>query len=289
MYLTAKCAVAAMDSIAPVNKLIPFSCVDGPGNRSAVFLQGCGYTCKYCHNPETQALCFHCGACVAVCPANALALENGQVRWDAQACCGCDACIKACTLNASPKIQWLTPVQVLAQLQPALPYITGITTSGGECTLYEEFLCELFGLAHARGKTAFVDTNGQKPFAQMPALVDAMDMAMLDVKSTDDAEHQMLTGCGVKLVLDNLEFLGGLDKLYEVRTVVVPNKLDSHRTVADVSKLLARFPAVRYKLIRFLPHGVNTGWKTSPSPTTAQMEELAAIAQANGVQTVEIV
>ena len=39
---------------APVNKIIPFSSVDGPGNRTAVFFQGCNWDCCYCHNPETR-------------------------------------------------------------------------------------------------------------------------------------------------------------------------------------------------------------------------------------------
>ena len=36
-----------------VNKIIPFSNVDGPGNRLSIFFQGCNYDCLYCHNPET--------------------------------------------------------------------------------------------------------------------------------------------------------------------------------------------------------------------------------------------
>jgi len=36
-----------------VNRIIPFSSVDGPGNRTAIFLQGCNFNCSYCHNPET--------------------------------------------------------------------------------------------------------------------------------------------------------------------------------------------------------------------------------------------
>ena len=40
---------------APVNKIIPVSVVDGPGNRTAVFLQGCNISCAYCHKTCAQA------------------------------------------------------------------------------------------------------------------------------------------------------------------------------------------------------------------------------------------
>ena len=42
---------------APVNKIIPFSNVDGPGNRTSIFFQGCPFNCRFCHNPETIHLC----------------------------------------------------------------------------------------------------------------------------------------------------------------------------------------------------------------------------------------
>ena len=39
-----------------VRRILPFSSVDGPGNRTAIFLQGCNFNCLYCHNPETITL-----------------------------------------------------------------------------------------------------------------------------------------------------------------------------------------------------------------------------------------
>ncbi|MCH3959470.1 MAG: 4Fe-4S cluster-binding domain-containing protein [Selenomonas sp.] len=51
-----------------INRIIPFSCVDGPGNRMVIFLQGCNFHCGYCHNPETIHECISCGTCLAACP-----------------------------------------------------------------------------------------------------------------------------------------------------------------------------------------------------------------------------
>ena len=33
--------------------VVPSSCVDGPGNRFVVFVQGCNFDCIACHNPQT--------------------------------------------------------------------------------------------------------------------------------------------------------------------------------------------------------------------------------------------
>ena len=94
---------------APVNKIIPFSSVDGPGNRTAVFFQGCNWDCCYCHNPETRNMCTGCMACVQVCPVGALQNENGKVHFFPERCVGCDTCIKTCRFGSSPRICNLTP------------------------------------------------------------------------------------------------------------------------------------------------------------------------------------
>jgi len=274
---------------APVNKIIPFSNVDGPGNRAAVFLQGCGYTCHYCHNPETIRLCVDCGDCIPGCPAGALKLQDGKMSWDQAVCIDCDACIAVCKHFSSPKVRLMTAEMVMDELSDALPFLTGLTTSGGECTIYDAFLCELFTLAKGAGKHTLVDTNGQRLFSDMPELLALMDGASLDVKTIDPAEHLTLTGAPVDRVLTNLDLLAKAGKLYEVRTVIVPERLDNHRTIREVAQRIAAYPDVRYKLIRFRPYGVRGEWQSTSEPRDELMEELAAIARACGVGVVELV
>ena len=71
-----------MPTVAPVNKIIPFSLVYGPGSRTSVFFQGCNIHCVYCHNPKTQQMCCNCQICVNGCPVKALSMRDGRVAWD---------------------------------------------------------------------------------------------------------------------------------------------------------------------------------------------------------------
>lgn len=268
-----------------VNKIIPFSCVDGPGNRSAVFFQGCDFACRYCHNPETQKVCESCGVCLKCCPTGALSMENGRVIWDSKLCCGCDSCIQACENHSSPKVRQMTVEDILAEIQSALPFINGITVSGGECTKQHAFLVHLFREIHKQGKTCFVDTNGQLDFRKMPELVSEMDMAMLDVKAWDMELHKKLTGRDNKIVLQNLDYLAEIGKLYEVRTVIVPGWMDEEETVRQVARRIAAYPSVRYKLIKFRPWGVRPPMDVE-TPSDAYMEKLAEMARTCGVREI---
>ena len=181
---------------APVNKIIPFSNVDGPGNRTSVFFQGCPFNCLFCHNPETIHLCHNCGACVQTCPAGALQLGgDGAVHWDSAACVQCDTCIKLCPHDASPKIRWMTVEELMGELRRSMPYIEGITTSGGECTLQNEFLIELFTAVHKLGKTCLIDSNGSFDFEKDPRVLAVSEGVMLDVKAVEPGWSDTLISC----------------------------------------------------------------------------------------------
>jgi len=46
-------------------------------------------------------ICVGCGACVAVCPCDVLALQGGlAVVVDADACIECESCVDACPIEA---------------------------------------------------------------------------------------------------------------------------------------------------------------------------------------------
>lgn len=275
---------------ALVNKILPFSSVDGPGNRTVIFLQGCNFSCLYCHNPETINRCTSCGFCVPACPAGALSNNAGIVNWDSTSCTGCDMCITVCNNKSSPKAVYMTVPEIMKMIAAVKPFISGITVSGGECTLQKEFLLELFEEVHKLGLTVFIDTNGGIDFSKETRLIKVVDKVMLDIKSFDSDEHMMLTSMPNGIVLKNAEYLAKLNKLYEIRTVIVPGLIDNYRNVAEISRLISKLNSnIRYKLIKFRPIGVLDKMKKTPVPSDVLMEELKNSAMENGCKNVIVV
>lgn len=278
-----------MELFAPVNKVIPFSLVDGPGSRCSVFLQGCNIACAYCHNPETQNLCEECGLCVEQCPAGALYREGRHVRWNKDACVQCDTCIHVCPHKASPKIEWLTPSEVFAIVHSYQPFIRGITVSGGECMLHAHWMAELFALCREAGLGTLIDSNGCVPFEGHDDLLDVADGVMLDVKAWDEGTFAQLTSGDVRVVKRNLALLAERDKIEELRIVVVPGWNDPEATIAGIAGVLGEKTAkTKLKLIRFRRFGVVGALANADSPTDERMAELEALARATGFEQVEL-
>lgn len=298
---------------AVINKIIPLSVVDGPGCRTSVFVQGCNIACAYCHNPETQQLCSGCGLCVSQCPAGALSIqENGgetpkenehdRVIWDESLCVQCDTCIRVCPSHASPKVRRMSAEDVWKEIEKNMPFIQGITVSGGECTLYPEFLTELFRRAGKAGLTCFLDSNGCVDLSQYPRLMQVTDQVMLDVKAWDHDVFGRLTGGDVSIVKKNLKYLAEHGKLFEVRLVCLDSEhegekrqegvpeVDMEAVIAGVSREAARYlKEFRLKLITFRQYGVTGSLKDAKSPSRERMEELKRLAVRYGFQDIQVV
>ena len=270
---------------APVNRIVPFSSVDGPGNRTAVFLQGCNFNCRYCHNPETIRVCTHCGACVSVCPVGALRIEDGEVRYDWAKCKMCDACIHVCPHSSCPRIRNLSDEECMHEIEKQIPFIRGVTVSGGECTLHRDFLVALSRRVRAHGLGFLLDSNGNYDFSADGELLNAVDGVMLDVKAWDAENHLRLTGADNALVKRNLDFLATAGKLEEVRTVVAPDWMNPEETVEAVSRRLVSLGAAntRYKIIRYRPMGVRSEYRDQSVPTKERLNALAERANALGI------
>lgn len=278
---------------AVVNKIIPFSSVDGPGNRTAVFLQGCNINCRYCHNPETRALCVSCGLCVEKCPENALEKSaDGRIIYHPEKCVQCDTCIHICPHDSSPRTAVMTPEETYKKVKKQIPFIRGLTVSGGECMLRPDFVEELFQLAKKDGLNTMIDSNGTIPFWEYPSLLEVTDGVMLDIKAFKNEDHVKITDEKNEIVLKNAIYLGQNKKLYEVRAVIVPDLYDTEMSIRQMGEFLAPYLEIqefRIKLIAYRPMGVREEYAHYQVPGQAYLEKLADILKTYGFKDIVII
>lgn len=267
----------------PVQRIIPFSNVEGIGNRTSIFLQGCNINCLYCHNPETIAI-------------------------------------------SSPTAKYMSLEKLLEEIKASMPFIRGITVSGGEPTIYAKELTLLFQEVHKLGLTCYIDSNGFFPYDAISSLIEETDRFLYDIKGTGEGLKQLcfskaflrpsmfewekkelsskirptlqevygreeaenLTGTENRQIMQrnisNLRKLLAKDKVEEVRLVYVKGFYDEKRTVEQIAEALKDYPQVLFKLIRVHNKGARGPKEIALNmPTREEARSLAEYAKNLGL------
>ena len=298
----------------PVQRIIPFSNVEGSGNRTSIFLQGCNINCLYCHNPETIPL-------------------------------------------TSPSARQMSLAELLQTIGDSIPFIRGITVSGGEPTIYARELAVLFREVHRLGLTCYVDSNGFFDYDGIFPLIQETDRFLFDIKGTGEglaalcftrsragepeqvrqseemtvvkgkeelfhaaeyagadeseqvrqseemtaakekgdfsplAERQeaadLTKQAGTVIFarnLENLRRLLPLGKVEEVRLVYIKGFYDEKETVRQIASCLKDYPQVLFKLIRVHGKGARNAKEVALHlPKPAEAEALFAFAGEQGL------
>jgi len=231
-----------------IRKVLKNSSVDGPGNRMVIFLQGCQFNCIYCHNPET---------------------------------------IPVIKSDKEGTLKIMTPSDLVAEVVTYRDYISGVTISGGECTVQFDFLETICQKLHENKIHVLIDTNGDLSEINLKKIMPWVDGFMLDIKAVDPIDHKKLTGKSNEQVLKNFELMLEANLLFEVRTVIIPDESNSAHTVLWVSQKLAeKAPYTRYKLIAFRKHGIDKSKTDASSPTLEQMNYYKNIVTKAGLKNI---
>lgn len=214
----------------PVHRIIPFSNVEGIGNRTSIFVQGCNSNCLYCHNSETIPM-------------------------------------------KSKDASLYTVDELVNVIKGNMPFIRGITVSGGEATLHHKLLTKLFKEVHKLGITCYVDSNGFFFADQIRELIEVTDKFLFDIKGIgssleklcfSDFLHKgaaLVENHGQRFAIDDehLENLKGLlikDKVEEVRLVYIKGYYNEFEVVDRIAETLKKYPHVLFKLIRVHSRGL---------------------------------
>lgn len=196
-----------------IHSIETFGSVDGPGIRFVLFMQGCPMRCQYCHNPDTW--CVNSGREVS-----ADEILNEAIKYEAY---------------------WGKK--------------GGITVSGGEALMQIDFIIELFKKAKDRGINTCLDTSGvtfSRENKKFDELIKYCDLFLLDIKTTNNELHKVLTGHENKNIIDFARYLNENNIPVWIRHVLVPTITDKKEDLLDLKALLATLANV--EKVEILPY-----------------------------------
>lgn len=280
---------------------------DGPGARTLVFLSGCPLRCTWCSNPEglllrqrlmyKSRLCKNCpGRCMPACTVQA-ARPSSNARnspvFNRNQCDHCETmdCIELCYTGAlQPSGEWYTVDEVMRVFSRDQSYWGaqgGVTLTGGEPLMQEEFVLEVLERCHDAYIAVCVETSGYVRRNLLQAILPHTEWLFIDIKHMDSSKHLQGTGVPNELILDNIRWIAnsGWPGRMVLRMPVIPGFNDS---VANVQATAAFLGEIGQSEINLLPFhrlgaskyeqlGMTYAHAEQPTATQETLESLATV------------
>jgi pyruvate formate lyase activating enzyme len=170
----------------------------------------------------------------------------------------------------------------------------GVTISGGEALMQPAFVARILRGAKELGLHTALDTSGYLGRHASDALLDDVDLVLLDVKSGDAETYRCVTGRELAPTLEFGRRLAERGTEIWIRFVLVPGLTDDPENIAAVARYAASLSTVtRVEVLPFHQMGSDK-WSTlgldykladTPPPTPDQTEAARAVFRAAGLTT----
>lgn len=126
----------------------------------------------------------------------------------------------------------------------------GVTFSGGEPLLQEEFILEVLKLCKKNNLHTCLDTTGSN--FKNEEILDYTDLVLLDIKALDNEAYLDMTGKDMKDFWKFLEACEQYKKEVWIRQVIIPTVNDTEEYVLKLKELLKLYKCI--KKIELLPY-----------------------------------
>lgn len=165
-------------------------------------------------------------------------------------------CLLRCTYCHNPDTwhlkdgTYISAKQVLDRLAgfaPALRSLDGgLTISGGEPMVQMAFTGEILAGAKSLGLHTAIETSGYLGDRVTDAFLTNLDLALLDIKSSDPETYKRVTGRDLAPTLRFAERLSKMGKPTWVRFTLVPGHTDDPANVDGIAKFVAPLKNVEW-------------------------------------------
>ncbi len=144
-----------------------YSIHDGPGIRVTFFMKGCPLSCWWCHNPE------------GISPAREKVNQTRKVGGK--------------EFSETEEVgKYYSVENIIEILEKDRIFLEqsggGVTFSGGEPLMQNEFLKKHWKPAEVQGFHTAVDTSGYSSAGNFKAIMPLTDLFLFDIKHLDDSE-----------------------------------------------------------------------------------------------------
>lgn len=164
----------------------------------------------------------------------------------------------------------------------------GITLSGGEPLLQQDFVREVFMLCKIEGINTCLDTSGSILNDKVRELLEFTDRVLLDIKYTTDEKYREYVGCSMNTPMSFLSCLDEKKIPVTVRQVIIPTlnddigSIEKLRNIAENHQCVDKIELLPFRKIcqsKYDEMGIDFAFSCFSTPSSEKMQQLNKLIQ----------